>query len=417
MGKATGVFLILAGVGTAALVLPAVDKDAERQLAEVMRIATGVSSGVPDVAAVPVQAIAKPQGGQPATGARSSVASAVLATTAKPRGPADTQAAMVAPAVLMPPPMVTKNTVAAPVKPDGGQARANLTRDIQNELKRVGCYDGEISGEWSSSTRRAMKAFIDKVNAALPSDEPDHILRTMVQGHPGNACGRGPAIVHAAAQNPARLAVTPKVVVRSADRPGEVAREVAHVRPAVPKPSWETTIAAVPSSSPPSVSVAAATTTPSPGGGDGRMTSEGRMSVGAPIAGVRDEPAGTDARKSILVPGAIAALGQAGGERPVKSDASANGEFANNSDTADREKADREKAASARAAARRAADARAVRGEDADRRDRQRMAARRQLPEAFKFPSYLGVGAPKYFVKQSFSTRLFERLQRPGESR
>ena len=41
MGKATGVFLILAGVGTAALVLPAVDKDAERQLAEVVRIATG----------------------------------------------------------------------------------------------------------------------------------------------------------------------------------------------------------------------------------------------------------------------------------------------------------------------------------------------------------------------------------------
>ena len=141
------------------------------------------------------------------------------------------------------------------------------------------------------------------------------------------------------------------------------------------------------------------------------------MSVGGPITGSRDAPGGTEARKSILVPGAIAALDPTAGERAVTSDASDKVEFANNPDTADREKVDREKAASARAAARRTADARAVRGEDADRRDRQRAAARHQLPEAFKFPSYLGVGAPKYFVKQSFSTRLFERLQRPGESR
>jgi len=52
MGKATGVFLILAGIGTATLVLPAVDKDAEKQLADVVRIATGATRQSDQQAAV-----------------------------------------------------------------------------------------------------------------------------------------------------------------------------------------------------------------------------------------------------------------------------------------------------------------------------------------------------------------------------
>ena len=42
---------------------------------------------------------------------------------------------------------------------------ASLTREIQRELKRLGCYDGEASGRWNAQSRLAMKAFVDRVNA------------------------------------------------------------------------------------------------------------------------------------------------------------------------------------------------------------------------------------------------------------
>jgi hypothetical protein len=65
-----------------------------------------------------------------------------------------------------------------------------LTKEIQRELQRVGCYAGDIDGEWSAQTRAAMKSFVDRVNATLPVDAPDHILKTLVSGHPGEACGK-----------------------------------------------------------------------------------------------------------------------------------------------------------------------------------------------------------------------------------
>jgi hypothetical protein len=68
--------------------------------------------------------------------------------------------------------------------------RAALTRDLQRELKRVGCYSGEFNGTWTAATRKAMKAFTDRVNATLPIDDPDDILLTLVQAHPGEVCGK-----------------------------------------------------------------------------------------------------------------------------------------------------------------------------------------------------------------------------------
>jgi hypothetical protein len=67
--------------------------------------------------------------------------------------------------------------------------RTALVRELQKELKRVGCYDGEISGAWTTSSRRAMRDFTDRVNAKLPIDQPDYILLRLVQGHGGKACG------------------------------------------------------------------------------------------------------------------------------------------------------------------------------------------------------------------------------------
>jgi hypothetical protein len=66
--------------------------------------------------------------------------------------------------------------------------RASLTSTLQGELKRVGCYDGYINGDWSTLTRNAMKAFTHYVNARLPVDKPDIVLLSLIQGYEGKAC-------------------------------------------------------------------------------------------------------------------------------------------------------------------------------------------------------------------------------------
>jgi hypothetical protein len=64
-----------------------------------------------------------------------------------------------------------------------------LARELQSELKRAGCYRSEINGVWSGPTRQAMKAFMDRVNAKLPTELPDSILLALVRSHPEKVCG------------------------------------------------------------------------------------------------------------------------------------------------------------------------------------------------------------------------------------
>ena len=66
--------------------------------------------------------------------------------------------------------------------------RASLARELQRELKRVGCYDGAINNSWTLSTRTAMKAFNNRINAMLPVDNPDQILLALVQDHRDRVC-------------------------------------------------------------------------------------------------------------------------------------------------------------------------------------------------------------------------------------
>jgi hypothetical protein len=53
----------------------------------------------------------------------------------------------------------------------------------------VGCYDGQINGVWTTSTRQAMKMFLERVNATLPIHQPDGVLLAMVQGQRVKICG------------------------------------------------------------------------------------------------------------------------------------------------------------------------------------------------------------------------------------
>jgi hypothetical protein len=63
-----------------------------------------------------------------------------------------------------------------------------LVRDLQGELKRVGCYSLDIDGEWTPATRRAMKDFTERVKSVLPVErpDPDHLL--LLQSHSEPVC-------------------------------------------------------------------------------------------------------------------------------------------------------------------------------------------------------------------------------------
>ena len=67
--------------------------------------------------------------------------------------------------------------------------RASLVRELQRELKRVGCYSGDVNGVWTTSSRMAMKSVTDRVNATLPIDNPDDILLSLVRGQQDGVCG------------------------------------------------------------------------------------------------------------------------------------------------------------------------------------------------------------------------------------
>lgn len=63
-----------------------------------------------------------------------------------------------------------------------------LVRDLQRELKRVGCYAHDIDGVWTPATRKAMQDFADRVNAALPVVRPDPPQLILLQSHPEVVC-------------------------------------------------------------------------------------------------------------------------------------------------------------------------------------------------------------------------------------
>lgn len=195
MSKLSGMMLVVAGVAAATYLAPSQTDEARRSganssaaVAPAARPAAPVTTASVTEAVKPTPQIVPPA---PVAATRPSLDSAAAAPAAPVPAPQritivpapKTAAVEATPA---PTPMLRRPSAS---KIDDS-ARKSLTQDLQRELKRVGCYDGEINGEWSAQSRNAVKAFTDRVNATLPIDEPDHILLTLVQGHSARACGR-----------------------------------------------------------------------------------------------------------------------------------------------------------------------------------------------------------------------------------
>jgi hypothetical protein len=187
--------------------------------------------------------------------------------------------------------------------------RAALVRGLQKELARVGCFDGEVSGAWTISTRRAMQAFIDQVNATLPVEEPDAVLYALLQSEPKQVCGR-PCPVGQGKSEDGRC--VPDVVLAMAAR--QVSPQSSPVTPASPKTpdrspasvvtKWKTaTAAAVPSP----------TTLPSPPASRLEPPLAGRMALAGPGA----DPSAQDNRvPTVAAPARTRAARQKSRPRP-----------------------------------------------------------------------------------------------------
>ena len=79
------------------------------------------------------------------------------------------------------------------LEPTTPESRYRLVVDLQEQLKRVGCYDGRVDGSWGGGSKYAMQSFMQRVNAGLPSDNPDYVLLSLLKSQTGKVCGACPA--------------------------------------------------------------------------------------------------------------------------------------------------------------------------------------------------------------------------------
>jgi hypothetical protein len=204
-----------------------------------------------------------------------------------------------APVVVTVAPRPTEVTAAQSRPAAVPKDRDALARELQKELRRVGCYDGELNGVWTPMTRRAMKAFTDRVNATLPVDEPDAVLFTMVASQRDTVCGKPCPPGQGISEDGRCL---PNAILAKATRKAFAPTSVAHLpkansalpeRPAPAITGWSTTTTAA-RASPPVVALAPAPTpaialvppaTAPP--------SEGRMALAGPAPESAPAPPGT----------------------------------------------------------------------------------------------------------------------------
>jgi hypothetical protein len=79
------------------------------------------------------------------------------------------------------------------LEPKSPTDRYKLVVKMQRKLKKRGCYWGRIDGSWGAGSKYAMQAFVDRVNANLPVEEPDYVLLALIQTNGRKTCDGCPA--------------------------------------------------------------------------------------------------------------------------------------------------------------------------------------------------------------------------------
>lgn len=189
--RSLGGFVLLAGIGVGLFVyFPApVDHSTPLEQASARKQAgRGVEPAPADTSIVPAPAASRVASFSPAANLKSAVPRSQLGSA-----PAAPSKALVAtPAAIET--IASWQTTSAPARsgslePTDPDKRYKLVVDIQQQLKRVGCYWGRANGSWNASTRQAMREFATHTNSALPVEKPDYMLLTLLSSHNGRSCG------------------------------------------------------------------------------------------------------------------------------------------------------------------------------------------------------------------------------------
>ncbi len=234
-----GLALASLGVGYAALAHYGASDDRESQLAAVTKIVAetaspesgatvpedyvGLRKPIPSYAPAELTTLSRAAPEAAAASNPADVPADQIAATTQAASPAATGAAVWTARVANQPDAAADVVSGAPPV---AASQLDLATSIQRELKRVGCYGGRLNGRWSPGTKRAMSAFLSRVNASLPMREPDVVLLTLLQGHNADVCGtdcpRG--------QTLAGGRCTPMAIVADAANPSKPATAAAAVR-------------------------------------------------------------------------------------------------------------------------------------------------------------------------------------------
>ena len=78
---------------------------------------------------------------------------------------------------------------AAPVMPEPEKAGDPLARKLQRQLRRVGCYDGPLDGDWGRGSARALRNFNHWAGNELPTGYPTPRALRAVRSERGEICG------------------------------------------------------------------------------------------------------------------------------------------------------------------------------------------------------------------------------------
>ena len=220
MRSLSGLTLLLAGIGVALLVyFPAPVDSAASRAAHVAAIKFKPVSRLGQFSPSIALSVPTPLG--PRLAGLEIAAAAVL------------QAAVVHETQLGWQTMIVAATTTGPTEltPRDADARNKLAQEIQQQLRRVGCYWGRVDGSWDSVTKDAMREFTDRVNATLPLDQPDYAQLALVQSQSDEVCGACPT---GQALSASRRCVGPIMAQTVASPPKEVLPWMANAVPDAP---------------------------------------------------------------------------------------------------------------------------------------------------------------------------------------